>query len=69
MMSQLADAEKVVEKTQGLVWLAQCLTELDQEVTQATLDRIQEIISLSQEQTGQIDEESKEFQRLLLETS
>ena len=49
MMSQLADAEKVVEKTQGFVWLAQCLTELDQEVTQATLDRIQEIISLSQE--------------------
>ena len=47
MMSQLADAEKVVEKTQGLVWLAQSLTELDQEVTQATLDKIQEIISLS----------------------
>ena len=69
MMSQLADAEKVIEKTQGLVWLAQSLTELDQEVTQATLDRIQEIISLSQECTGQIDEESKEFQRLLLETS
>ena len=59
----------MVEKTQGLVWLAQALAELDQEVTQATLDKVQGIISLAQEGTGQIDEESKEFQRLLLETS
>ena len=69
LMSQLADAEKVVEKTQGLVWLAQALTELDQEITQSTLDKVQEIISLTQSQTSQIDEETKEFHRLLLETS
>ena len=69
LMSQLVEAEKVVEKTQGLVWLAQALTELDQEITQSTLDKVQAIISLAQNQTAQIEEETKEFNRLLLDTS
>ena len=46
-MQNLSQTQALLDRVQGLVWLAQCLTQADTDATQDSLDRVQEVLTLA----------------------
>ena len=68
-MEAISQTQVLLDKVQGLVWLAQCLTQADTEVTQEVLDRVQGVIGLAQGCAETLEYEKNELDRILVQSS
>lgn len=59
--------EQVLDLAQGYVFLALALIEVDQDVTQMTLDSIQNVINLAMVCLSQCESEQQELDRVYLQ--
>ena len=69
LMESVSQIHTLLDKVQGLVWLAQCLTQADTDSTQDTLDKVQSVIGMAQVCTETLDQEHSELDRILVQSS
>lgn len=68
-MGQVSQIHSLLDRVQGLVWLAQALAQADTDVTQDILDKIWKVIELAQTSCDVVDSERNELDRILVQSS